>query len=66
MRKGLVQLILQPEIIRYHRNKLRICGLSAVVLDGVAKVAVQRIHVASVPRDLNGVADGTLHAAGGG
>ena len=28
----LIQLILQPEIICYHRDKLRIRGLSAVVL----------------------------------
>jgi len=54
----LIQLILQSEIIRYHRDKLRIGGLAAVVLDGVAKVAVEGIHVAAVPRDLDGVADG--------
>ena len=53
-----MQLILEPEIIRDHRNKLRIGGLSSVVLNGVPKITVQRIHVASVPRHLDGVADG--------
>ena len=33
-------------------------------MDGVAKVAVEGIHVAAVPRDLNGVAYCTLDAAG--
>ena len=36
----LPQLILQPQIIRDHGNKLRIRGLAAVVLDGVSEVAV--------------------------
>ena len=61
-----IQLILQPQIIRYHRNKLAVGGFSAVVLNSISKITVQCIHVASVPRDLDGVADGTLHAAGRG
>ena len=60
----LIQLILQPQIIRYHRDKLAIGGLTAIVLDCVTKIRIQRIHVASVPCDLDGVADGTLHAGG--
>ena len=35
-------------------------------MDGIAKVAVQGIHVSPVPCHLDGVADGALHAAGGG
>ena len=35
-------------------------------MDGVAEVAVQRVHIAPVPCHLNGVADGALHPAGGG
>ena len=62
----LVQLILQPEIIRDHRDELRIRGLSAIILNGVPKVAVESIHIASVPRDLDRVANGTLHAGCGG
>ncbi len=39
----LIQLILQSQIIRDHRDKLAICGLSSVVLDCVAKVGIKRI-----------------------
>ena len=62
----LPKLIFQPQVVSYHGNKLTIGGLSAVVLYCVAKVAVQGIHVPSVPRHLNGVTDGTLHTAGRG
>ena len=34
-------------------------------MDSVPKVRIERIHVASVPRDLDGVADGALDAACG-
>ena len=52
------QLIFQPQIIRNHGNKLAIRGLSAVVLNGIAKIGIERIHVAAIPSDLDGVADG--------
>ena len=35
-------------------------------MDGVAKVAVEGIHIAPVPRHLDGVTDGALHPAGSG
>ena len=35
-------------------------------MDGVAEVAVQGVHIAAVPRHLDGMADGALHPAGGG
>ena len=35
-------------------------------MDGIAEIAVEGVHVATVPRHLDGVADGALHAAGGG
>ena len=35
-------------------------------MDGIPEIAVQGVHIAPVPRHLDGVADGTLHAAGGG
>ena len=56
--RKLVQFILESEIIRDHGNKFRIGGLSAIVLDGIPKIGVERIHVAAIPRDLDGVADG--------
>ena len=57
---------IQPHLVGDHRNELRVCGLSAQVMDGVAEVAVQRVHIAPVPCHLNGMADGALHPAGGG
>ena len=57
---------IQPHLISYHRDELTVRGLSAQVVDGVAEVAVQRVHISPVPRHLDGVADGALHAAGGG
>ena len=35
-------------------------------MDGIAEVAVEGIHVSPVPCNLDGVADGAFHAAGGG
>ena len=60
MRFFLIHFILQPQIIRDHGNELAVRRFSAVVLDGVAEVGVERIDVASVQCDLNGEADGTL------
>ena len=57
---------IQPHLISYHRDELRVGGFSAQVMDGIAEVAIEGIHIAPVPRHLNGVADGPLHAAGGG
>jgi len=57
---------IQPHLVSDHRDELRIGGLAPQVVDGIAEVAVEGIHIAPVPRHLNGVADGPLHAAGGG
>ena len=35
-------------------------------MDGIPEIAVQGIHITPVPRHLDGMADGTLHTAGGG
>ena len=35
-------------------------------MDGIAKVAVEGVHITPVPCHLNGVADGAFHAAGSG
>ena len=58
--------LIQPHFISYHRNELAIGGFSAQVMDGIAEVAIEGIHISPVPRNLDGVADGPLHAAGGG
>ena len=58
--------LIQPHLVGDHRNKLRVGGLAPEVMDGVANVEVEGVHIAPVPRYLDGVADGTLHPAGGG
>ena len=61
-----IKLISESEIICDHRDKLTVRGLAAVVLHGIAEVGIESVNVASVPRDLNGVADSPLNAACGG
>ena len=60
------QFILQPQIIRDHSNKLAIGGLTAIILDRVPKIRIERIHVAAIPGHLDGMTDGALHPGGGG
>ena len=57
---------IQPHLVGDHGNELAVGGLSAQIVDGVAEVAVQGVHIAAVPRHLDGMADGALHPAGGG
>ena len=57
--------LIQPHLIGYHCNELAIGGFSAQVMDGIAEVAIEGIHISPVPRNLDGVADGALHPAGG-
>ena len=57
--------LIQPHLISYHRDELAVGGFSAQVMDGIAEVAIEGIHVSPVPRHRGGVADGALHAAGG-
>ena len=56
--------ILKAEFIGDKRDKFRVCGLSARVVDGVAENAVKNVNVAAVPRDLNSVADSAFNAGG--
>ena len=57
---------IQPHLVSDHCDELRVGGFSAQVMDGVAEVAVEGVHIAPVPCNLDGVADGALHPAGGG
>ena len=57
---------IQPHFVSDHRDEFAVGGLAPQVVDGIAEVAVEGIHIAPVPRHLNGMADGALHAAGGG
>ena len=61
-----IHLVLESEVVGDHGDEFGIRGLAAVVLYRVAEVGVERIHVAAIPRDLDGVADGALNAARGG
>ena len=58
--------LIQPHLVGYHRDELRVRWFSAQVVDGITEVAVEGVHVSPVPRHLDGVADGALHPAGGG
>lgn len=55
-------LFIQADLIADHCDELAVRGFSSQVVDGIAKVAVQSIHIAAVPGDFNSVADGALHA----
>ena len=59
-------VLIQPHLIGDHGDELTVGGLAAQVVDGVAEIRVQGIHIAPVPCHLDGVADGALHPAGGG
>ena len=58
--------LIQPHFVSDHRDEFAVGGFSPQVVDGIAEVAVEGIHIAAVPRHLNGMADGPLHAAGSG
>ena len=57
--------LIQPHFVSYHRDELAVRGLTPQVMDGIAEVAVEGIHVSPIPRNLDSVADGALHTAGG-
>ena len=64
--KGLIEFVLESEIVSYHSDKLAIRGLTSVILNGVSKVRIEGIHVAPIPSDLNCVSDCSLDTARGG
>ena len=57
--------LIQPHLIGDHRDELAVRRFAAQVMDGIAEVAIEGIHISPVPRNLDGVADGALHPAGG-
>ena len=62
-RLGGLELQLKP--IRNQRNKLTIRRLSLGIAHRIPKEPLQGIQIAPIPGYLDGVADGTLHPAGG-
>ena len=57
---------IQPHFVSNHRDEFAVGGFAPQVVNGIAEVAIEGIHIAPVPRHLDGVADGPLHAAGSG
>ena len=57
---------LKLQFVSDQGNKFRIGRLALGIADGIAKESLQCIQVTSVPGYLNGMADGSLHTAGGG
>ena len=43
-------LFIQADLIADHCDELAVRGFSSQVVDGIAKVAVQGIHIAAVPQ----------------
>ena len=62
-RLGGLELQLKP--IRNQRNKLTIGRLPLGIAHRIPKEPLQGIQIAPIPGYLDGVADGTLHPAGG-
>ena len=59
---NLAGLQLQGKLVCNKRDEFRIRGFSLGIAYGIAEKSLQRIQVASVPGNLNGMADGALHA----
>ena len=57
---------MQAQFIGDHGDELAVGGLAPGVVDGIAEVGVQHVHVAPVPSHFNGVANGTFHPGTGG
>ena len=47
-------------------DKFGIRGFSLGIADGIAEKSLKCVQIAPVPGHFNGMADGTLHTAGGG
>ena len=58
--------LIQPHLIGDHRDELAVGGFPPQVMDGIAEVAIEGIHISPVPCNFDGMADGALHPAGGG
>ena len=57
---------LKLQFVRNQGDELRIGGLTFGVGNCVAEKSLQGIQIAAIPSYLNGMADGTLDATGGG
>ena len=50
--------VFQHQPVRYKCNKFAIGGLSLGAIDGVAEVLLQRLQIAPIPGNFDGMADG--------
>ena len=57
-----IQLVFQTEIVCDHSNEFAVGWLSSIVLNGIAEIGIERIHITSIPCNLNCMANGTLNA----
>ena len=63
---NLAGLQLKLQFVGDKGNKFGIRGFSLGIADGIAEKSLQSVQIASVPGYFDGMADGSLHAAGGG
>jgi len=59
---NLGRLQLQLQFVSYKRNKLRISRFSLGIADGIPEKSLQSIQIATVPGNLDGMADGPLYS----
>ena len=57
---------LQLQLVGNEGNKLTVCGLALCITDRIPKEPLQSIQITTIPGYLDGMADGSLHSAGGG
>lgn len=55
--------VVQSYFISNQCNKFGVCGLALSRAYGISEQIIDRIHLASAPRNLDGMADRTLHTA---
>ena len=63
---NLAGLELQGQFVSDEGNKLRVSRFSLGIADGIAEKSLQRIQVASVPGNFDGMSNGSLHSGRGG
>ena len=55
--------VIQSYFIRNKGDKFGVCRVAFSGADGISEEIIDRIHLAPAPRNLDGMADRTLHTA---
>ena len=63
---NLGRLQLKLELVCDKGDELTVRGFSLGIADGIAEKSLERIQIAPIPGDLDGVPDGPLHSGRGG